>query len=358
METAVPLQNLTNKHLPPQLQIDSVHDFAMVCTLPSAPYPSSKFVSSACIGAKYKQTQSRPSFREWIGLEVWRRSALVDSESNAVDKRNQSLLLSAISALVTGSTNPSVPDLALQSLAGLPSTILPESVPEHLWTRIKSSLSAWFPEHPNFRALGYQPAVAERLCRALLCSPDLERQDVLSVVRFVIRSAPNDHRATALQALLVTKRFGITSVQLASLMKRILDQPSIQTEKLHPLVHHRITHAMTFLDSDWLSFDEDIERHLQRVALNLSPDKPPTLQEEVIFHRLYCGVRIRERRKGNLLPGLMVNICNISFLNCNSKYFYSQENPTIHSSSRSYRTSPAILSLPERVLAIRCTGSF
>jgi hypothetical protein len=227
-----------------------------------------------------------------IDIKIRHRSLIAISEGNAVSRQREKLLLDAVEDMVTSSTNPLVSDIALQSLAGLPTSISPAIVPEHLWTRIKSTLESWFPYFSEREFSEHQNGVAERLSRALFHLPPPYLESNLLVER-VVRRLPHNPRTMALEGAFLN-RSDLLNVE--SLMEKVLKHPPIETRTLHPEIHLHILQGMNAL-SNWYPPKGDSKRILSFFASHLSSEKSPTLQEEIMFHRLYRSLQLQESSK-------------------------------------------------------------
>jgi hypothetical protein len=215
---------------------------------------------------------------------------MVVLKANAVLMQREKLLLDAVEDMVTSSTNPSVAAIALESLAG---TTSPADVPMHLWWDIRSALGSMCPSGRSGELSEHQTAVGERLSRALSLAVCVSTDHIL-IGRFLDRSLHNP-RIMALEGLCIARR--LLPQRLDGYMENILKQPSIDMRLLHPLVHCRIVKGMT--DSKaWSPPEGDCKLILRSFASNLSPDQPPTLQEEIMFHHLHRVIQMQESESG------------------------------------------------------------
>jgi hypothetical protein len=160
-------------------------------------------VSEAQVSEDSKELEASdsPQFCTIIG----HKSPIAISEANAVSRQREKLLLDAIEDMVTSSTNPSVSAIGLQSLAGLPTSLSPVAVPNHLWAMVRSTLWDMVDPFQYREFLEHQIAVAERLFRALLHLSSLDSTDEALAGTFFGGRMPHSHRVMALEGLFSTE---------------------------------------------------------------------------------------------------------------------------------------------------------
>jgi hypothetical protein len=230
-----------------------------------------------------------------IGTTIGHRPPIATLEAKAVSRQREKLLLDAVEDMVTASTNPSVSAIGLQSLAGLPTSLRPSDVPKHLWRGIKSTLWGMGDLFLYKEISEQQTAIAERLFRALLCSQQLNSEDEAFVGIFLDGRLPYNHRVMALEGLCLSQGRQ-RGWQISHYTERILDLPPIETRVLHPQIHYRILQGVEASKTSWF-FIVDASQILKTFASNLSPNQPPTLQEEIMFHQLYHGMQMQGSSK-------------------------------------------------------------
>jgi hypothetical protein len=133
-------------------------------------------------------------------------SSIRYAESTAISHQQLPLQFQAIASMVINSSNSTVPDIALQALAGLHKYTFSEaSLPNILWFHISETLWNWLPTKSNPNGNYQLPVtspVVERYCRALLCRSYPISERTQSMLAFAAQSDPEDLRYLGLHALL------------------------------------------------------------------------------------------------------------------------------------------------------------
>jgi hypothetical protein len=184
-----------------------------------------------------------------------------------------------------------VSKIGLESFAGLPASISPAALPINMWMRIRSTLSDMCPLFSYRELSEHQTAIVERLSRALLhflLKLSLDSFDE-SLIKCFLERSPFNLRVMALEGLCLNQ--GLCFRRVGDFMERILKLPPIDPQLLHPLIHRRIIKGVAALERDWTPPMDNCKWILRSLASNLSPDRPPTLQEEVMFHLLYLEMQ-------------------------------------------------------------------
>lgn len=224
-----------------------------------------------------------------------------ESERDEVQMLKERLLVEAVSDMVTSSTNPVVAEIALHSLAGLPTTTAASHVPDYIWAKIRSSLTTLSAEQTD-----EEKDATTRLYRALILCPKISSGDLTVIHRFATTAPPDDNRASSLLGSIILTMDGVpfqaSDFSQDFFKKRFYRQPPFNRRLLPTLIRHDISQNFSTL-FDLMDFDQA----LLHLAANLSKDKAPTLPEEIMLQGLYHQMFAQERSDRTFSTALAVS---------------------------------------------------